>query len=185
MTAKKTSKTDIPNWSNLKSRLAQFDRAGLVALVHDLYAASRDNQVFLHTRFGLCEDPISPYKRIISRCLWPSIHKNQHVSVSSAKKAISDYKKAVGAPVQLVELMVFYCEQAAGFSAEFAFQDDAYFDALARMFDQALRASMNLEMTTRDAFHQRLKAVRETSGRFGYGVEDDMCRLLNEYGLPS
>ena len=44
--------------------------------------------------------------------------KNQDTSVTKAKKAISDYKKAIGQSEGLAELMVFYCERAAGFSNE-------------------------------------------------------------------
>lgn len=35
-----------------------------------------------------------------------------------AKKAISDYKKAIGPPEALAEWMVYFCEQVAGFSSD-------------------------------------------------------------------
>ena len=47
------TKKGTPSWSDVKSKLADLDRAGLIGLVQDLYAASKDNQVFLHARFGL------------------------------------------------------------------------------------------------------------------------------------
>ncbi len=46
-------KKTAPGWSDVKNRLAGLDRAGLLGLVQDLYAASKDNQAFLHTRFDL------------------------------------------------------------------------------------------------------------------------------------
>ena len=51
MTAKR--KRTVPVWSDVKARLIAFDHAGLLGLIHDLYAASKDNQTFLHARFGL------------------------------------------------------------------------------------------------------------------------------------
>ena len=42
-----------PTWSDVKAKLADFDRASLQGLVKDLYGASKDNQAFLHARFGL------------------------------------------------------------------------------------------------------------------------------------
>ncbi|MBL8529943.1 MAG: hypothetical protein JNL68_19895 [Burkholderiales bacterium] len=39
-----------------QGQLAEFDRAGLIGLVQDLYAAGKDNQAFLHARFGLGGD---------------------------------------------------------------------------------------------------------------------------------
>ena len=65
--------------------------------------------------------------------------RNQDTSVSQAKRAISDYKKAVGDPAGLAELMVFYCEQAAGFCSDIYTEDQGYFNALLRMFEQALK----------------------------------------------
>lgn len=41
-------------------------------------------------------------------------YRNQDTPVSKAKQYISHYKKAVGDPAGLIELVVFYCEQAAG-----------------------------------------------------------------------
>ena len=104
-----------PTWSDVKAKLADFDRASLQGLVKDLYVASKDNQSFLHARFGLGADVLNPYKARIHRWLWPDLRKNEEVSASKAKKAIADYKKAIGHPEGLAELMVFYCERAADF----------------------------------------------------------------------
>src|ERR1035437_10444888 len=97
-------------WTDVKAKLASFDRIGLLGLVQDLYPAHKDTQAFLHARFGLGEDVLEPYKETIDRWLWPDPFRNQDTSVSKAKQAISQYKKAVGDPAGLTELLVFYCE---------------------------------------------------------------------------
>ena len=48
--ARNKSKSE-PTWSDVKAKLVPFDRTGLLGLVHDLYAASKENQMFLHARF--------------------------------------------------------------------------------------------------------------------------------------
>ena len=121
--AKRKSKSQ-PTWTDVKAKLADFDRAGLLGLIQSLYSAHKDNQTFLHARFGLGEDMLEPYKKIIDRWLWPDVLRRQDTSVSQAKRAISDYKKAVGDPEGLAELMVFYCEQAAGFCSDVANDDE-------------------------------------------------------------
>jgi hypothetical protein len=90
---------------------------------------TRINRTFLHTRFGLGKDVLEPYKRIIDRWLWPDAFRKQDTSVAKAKQAISNYKKAVGDPAGLAELMVFYSEQAAGFASDVGYQDESCFDA--------------------------------------------------------
>jgi hypothetical protein len=170
-----------PTWSDVKAKLADFDRASLQGLVKDLYGASKDNQTFLHARFGLGTDVLQPYKTKIDRWLSPDVLKNQDVSVSKAKKALTDYKKAIGRPEGLAELMVFYCERASDFSNSFGFADEAYFNALVMMFEQALKSLATLPTDHRGALLDRLGDVRSISHNFGYGVGDEMDVLLVEY----
>ena len=59
---KRPSKSQ-PSWTDVKAKLANIDRTGLLHLIQDLYAAHKDNQTFLHTRFGLCADVLQPYKQ--------------------------------------------------------------------------------------------------------------------------
>jgi len=178
MTSK--SKKASLSWSDVKARISEADRAGLLALVHDLYAASKDNQVFLHARFGLGDDVLDPYKASIDRWLWPDVFRNQDASVTKAKKAIADYKKAGARPDGLAELMVFYCERASGFCNDIGLQDEGYFNALVRMFEQALKAISDLPSSQRPPLWSRLEAVRRISQNVGYGVGEDMDRLLAE-----
>jgi hypothetical protein len=108
-------KSTSPTWADVRAFLLAFDRAGLQGLIQDLYAASKDNQAFLHARFGLGPDQLKPYKATISRWINPDLMKNQPVSISKAKKAIADYEKAIGRPEGLAELSVFFCEEAFSF----------------------------------------------------------------------
>ncbi len=170
------------SWTDVKTTLAAFDRAGLQGLVQELYAASKDNQAFLHARLNLGEDVLKPYKETIDRWLWPDVFKNQDTSMAKAKKAITDYKKASGTADGLAELMVFYCERASGFSSDVGLDDEAYLSALVRMFEQALKAVATLPETQRPALWTRLQIVRDRSHDIGYGVGEDMDALLTEHG---
>jgi hypothetical protein len=157
----------------------------LVKLVQELYAANKDNQTFLHARFGLGGDVLKPYKATIDRWLWPDVFKNQDVSIAKAKKAISDYKKAIGQPDGLAELMVFFCERGAGFSRDVGLQDENFFEALLRMFEQALLVTATLPEPLRSQIADRLHTVRDTSSDVGYGVSDEMEDLLLRHGFDA
>lgn len=167
-----------PTWTEVKAKLASFDRLGLLGLIQDLYAAHKDNQTFLHARFGLGEDILKPYKETLDRWLWPDVLRNQDASVVKAKQAISSFKKAVGDPTGFAELMVFYCECAAGFCNDVGYQDEAYFNALVRMFERALTAIAQLSPSDRNLLITRLDRVCVISHNFGYGVGDDMDSML-------
>jgi hypothetical protein len=170
-----------PRWTDVKAKLTSFDRPALLGLIQDLYSSHKDNQTFLHARFGLGEDMLRPYKETIDRWLWPDAFSRQVPSVLKAKQAISNYKKAVGDPAGLAELTVFYCEQASGFASDLGYQDESYFNALVRMFEQALATANTLPTDTRDALIGRLDRVRSISHNCGYGVGDDMDSILTKY----
>jgi hypothetical protein len=178
MSAKKPN----PTWIDVKTKLSNFDQVGLINLVQDLYAASMDTRTFLHVRLRLGGDALAPYKASIDRWLWPDVLQQQDTSVAKAKKAIADYKMASGTADGLAELMVFYCEQASGFSNDVSLDDESYFEALIRMFGQALKVIDTLPQTQRPALLARLDAVRQISHDIGYGVGEDMDSLLDEHG---
>jgi len=90
-------------------------------------------------------------------------------------------KKAVGDPEGLAELMVFYCERSAGFSSDIASDDEAYFNALVRMFEQALKIANALSVERRDNLLTRLDSVRLIGHKIGYGVGDDMDFLMSKF----
>ena len=93
---------------------------------------------------NLSGDPLKPYKAAISRWICPDVFTYQPVSVAKAKKAISDYKKAIGYPEGMAELSVFYCEEVILFLGSCGMEDEGYFLALVLMFEQALKWVMAL-----------------------------------------
>ena len=58
----------------------------MLGLIHDLYAAHKENQTFLHARFGLGQDILAPYKEVLERWLWPDVLRNQDASILKAKR---------------------------------------------------------------------------------------------------
>jgi len=109
--------------------------------------------------------------------------RNQDISIAKAKKAISDYMKAVGRPDGVAELTVFYCESCMNFLGCCGMDDEGYFNALVRMFEQALKAIVALEPSRQGAFVERLERVRREGHNWGWGVGDDMDNLMAEYGF--
>ena len=87
----------------------------------------------------------------------------------------------LGDPVGLAELMVFYCERATGFCADVYNADPAYFDALVRMFAQALKTMAALPTNVQTTLLSRLDRVRTVGRQLGYGIGEDMDVLLAEF----
>jgi hypothetical protein len=170
-------KNASPAWSDVRAALLNFDRAGLRGLVQDLYAASKDNQAFLHARLGLGHDQLKPFKASISSWICPDIMRNQPISISKAKKAIADYKKAIGRPAGLAELSIFYCEEAFRFLESCSMDDESYFAALIRMYDRSLKFVLDLPPAERATYLERLDKLRSRGREVGWGVEDELNNL--------
>lgn len=177
------AKKKKPTWNDLKRTIGGLNRDALLGLVHDLYAASKENKAFLHTRFGLGDDVFEPYKATISRWVCPDVMRNQDYSVSKAKKAISDYKKAVGDAEGLSELSVYYCESCRDFLGFCSVDDEVYFNALVRMFEQALQWIRQLDPVQQEHYLERLDSVHYQADDWGWGVSDDVDKLMVEYGF--
>jgi hypothetical protein len=176
-------KSTLPSWKAVKAALQSFGRAGLLGLVQDLYALDRDNQGFLHARLGLGSDQLAPFKAIISRWICPDLMRNQLVSISKAKKAIADYKKAIGQPDGLAELSVFYCEEAFSFVESYAFEDERYFVGLIHMYDRAVQRVLDLPVAERRVYAERLGRLRSRASSVGWGVEDEFNNIWYEADL--
>jgi hypothetical protein len=176
-------KSASPTWIDVKAALQTFDRAGLLGLLQDLYAGSKDNQAFLHARLSLGHDQLKPYKTMISSWLCPDLMRNQPVSVSKAKKAIAAYKKAIGHPEGLAELSIFYCEEAFSFLESCGMEDEGYFLALIRMYDQALKYVSNLPVASRAGYIERIDKLRSRGRHVGWGVQDELNSLWYAFGL--
>jgi hypothetical protein len=171
------SKKSSPSWNDVKTALVDFDRAGLRGLVQDLYTASKDNRAFLHARLGLGDDQLRPFKASISRWISPDLMKGKPVAVSKAKKAIADYKKAIGSSDGMAELSIFYCEEAVGFLESCSMDDEKYIAALIRMYGRSLEIVSSLPPTERRTYLERLGRLRSRGRNLGWGVEEEFNSL--------
>jgi hypothetical protein len=176
-------KSTLPSWKAVKEALQSFDRAGLLGLVQDLYAVDGDNKAFLHARLGLGADRLASYKAVISRWICPNLMRSQSVSISKAKKAIADYKKAIGEPTGLAELSIFYCEEAFSLLESYAFEDERYFVALIRMYDQAVKRVLDLPVAERHGYAKRLGNLRPRARPIGWGIDHELNSIWCEAGL--
>jgi hypothetical protein len=171
------AKSQEKTWSAIKAELGQFDRPGLLGLVKDLYALRPENRAFIAARLGVGGDPLAPYRKAISRWIYPDLMKGQDISVSNAKKAIADYRKAVGKPEGVAELCVFYCEEATRLVGDCGIEDETYYAALVRMFDDGLTRAIDLPDADRNRLLERLDTVRGSLRDVGWGVSDAVNEL--------
>jgi hypothetical protein len=103
--------------------------------------------------------------------------KNQPISVSKAKKAIADYKKAIGRPDGMAELSIFYCEEAFSLLESCNMEDEGYSVALIRMYERSLEFVLSLPPAERATYLVRLDKIRSRGRHVGWGVQDELNSL--------
>jgi hypothetical protein len=170
------SKNTSPTWNDVKTALLDFDRVGLRGLVQDLYSASKDNQAFLPA-WAWASISSSPSKQVFPDGYPRTLMKGQSVSVSKAKKAITDYKKAIGRPDGMAELSIFYCEEAIGLLETCGLEDEIYFTALIRMYGRSLEIVSDLPTSERSTYLDRLDKLRSRGRNIGWAAEEEFNRL--------
>jgi hypothetical protein len=173
MSAKK--KIRSPTWSQVKAGLVNLDQKQMIMLVADLYRLSNENKTFLDTRFEVSDDPLGPYKQTIEKCMYPDVYGNSPIQVSKAKKAISSYSKALEDPIGEAELMIFFVECGNSFTVDFGDIDEAFYDALNRMYRRAIDKVLTLPEERQDEFKGRLEAIMTSSSKIGWGYHDMLC----------
>jgi hypothetical protein len=164
-----------PAWSDVKESIAALDKKELIQLIASLYRLSGGNRDFLHARFSIGDDPIGPYKKVIEECMFPDVMKNKPILISTAKKAISEYSKAVGDAKGEAELTTYFVECGNQFTVEFGDMDEGFYDALLRMYARAIRKVLSLTNEQQHEFRERLRTIMATSDGIGWGYHDGLC----------
>ena len=152
-----------PSWINVKKAIEARDHAELVKLVGDLYRNSKANRDFLHARFSIGEDPLKPYKEIIKESVYPDMYSNKPVRISRAESAIGDYRKAVGDPMGVVELMLYLAECGIDVACRFGDMPDRFCSSVVESYRLAARHVERLPAEeTRRPFIARLDRIRRS-----------------------
>ena len=165
-------KSSNPTWSDVKSAAVDLDQKQLLTLIADLYRLSKENRDFLHARFGVGDDPLAPYKKTIEECMYPDVYSNKPTQISKAKRAISSYSKAVGAPLGEAELMVLFVECGNDFTVEFGDIGEGFYDALNGMYQRAIEKVLSLPEEHQPEFQDRLRGIMTSSSSIGWGYHD-------------
>ncbi|MCK5133125.1 MAG: hypothetical protein KAR40_13345 [Candidatus Sabulitectum sp.] len=155
-----------------------MDRKQLVKLVADMYRFSKDNQIFLHSRFGIGKDLLEPYKKTIDECMYLDLCSKETIQISKAEKTISNYTKAAGDILGEVELMVYFVECGNNFTIGFGDIDEEFYNSLNEMYRRAINKVLSLPENQQKEFQDRLKEIMISSSDIGWCYHDT---LSNDY----
>lgn len=178
----KLPKAKNNTWAEIRKNLSKCSSSDLLGLVSDLYALSKANKDFLDARFLKDRQALERYKAQIKRYLAPSEpwKESQPIRLREAKKVISDYKKALNDPIDMIELMVYYVECGTDFLCEFGDMYEQYYISLESVFEKVLHLMKQQDESEISAFIFRLCTVVTKANDMGWGYYDTISDLLDE-----
>ena len=169
------------SWKDIRSVLTKASHRDLLSLVGELYALRTENKNFLNARFVRDDNTLAPYKEIIAQYVSPAEPWKHPVKLSLARKAISDYRKAIGDPEGLAELMLFYAECGVNFTREFGDIDEPFYSSVEGVFSDGLKTLNRCEPNIIAKLLPRfVNAVQATDG-MGWGFHDAFVDALESY----
>jgi len=169
------------SWRDVRAVLSKVSHRDLLGLVGDLYALRKENQDFLNARFLNDSSTLAPYKETIKRYISPAEPWKTPVKLSLARKAISDYRKAIGDPHGLAELMLFYVECGVNFTLEFGDIDEPFYDSVARMFSDAMAMLNRCDQDVVDELLPRFASAVYSTAEMGWGFYDSLRDTFEMY----
>ena len=181
MVTKAKSKDKKVLWSELKRELTQYNQAQLLEMVSALYSLSTENKRFIEAKVVNDDNVIEKYREIISRSISTEAPwlKSHQLSLKTAKKAISDYKKATGNIEDTMDLMIYYVERGTKFTQAFGDIDESFYNSMESMFESILKLMSSNSYP--DKFLTRLEDIVKESRDMGWGYYDNLKYMLEKW----
>ncbi|HUU41746.1 MAG TPA: DUF6155 family protein [Desulfatiglandales bacterium] len=170
--------------TNLKRYLKHRSEEELINEISELFAKFENVKDYYSAKLspGNRDQILQKYKAIIEREFFPARGFGK-ARLSTARKAISDYKKVATSKEDLADIMLFYVEMGAEFTTTYGDINEAFYCSMESMYEQAIRYIC--EQGLQEQFIDRCaKIVEDTSG-VGWGFYDTLDELYNEYTLGS
>jgi hypothetical protein len=175
------AKRAAPTWRQTRSVLADLSHKDLLRLVGDIYALRQENRDFLHARFIKDGDGLVPYKETIEQNISPAEPWKHPIRLAPARKAISDYRKAVGDPEGLAELMLHYAECGVETTLEFGDIDEAFYLSVERVFADGLKMLKRCGPDTVAKLLPHFTVLVMSTADMGWGFHDGLLDSLDAY----
>ncbi len=165
-------------WENIKDGVSKQPSKDLIKLIKELYDLNEQNSCFLDTRFSTTASPLTAYKRIIRQGIYPDALNQESFDVKSARRAISDFKKASDDPIYILELMVYYVEQGSQCTLDYGDIDERFYASIESMFEEVLKYLKKSTPEVVARFLPRLRTVVKEADGIGWGYYDYLADAI-------
>ena len=169
--------------TELKKHLLHLNQREMVDLVCRIHKTCPDAAGMLTTEFGSGnyeEELFEECKKKIRQQFFPERGMGR-LSLVTAKKAITEYKKVNKSPEKLLELQVYYTECCTEFLDAYGDGPESLYNSTSSMFETVVK-SLNKANNTElfQQYYPRLEKILGNLNGVGYGLEDDIRYMLTD-----
>jgi len=166
--------------AELEKTLEGFEKKELIRLIIELAKLKKYNMEWLEIEFqrpdGLLE-LLEYYKKKISRALDSN-------DLTSGKKAISDFKKASPSRESLIDIMIYYVEQATEITLDCGDMYEDFYTKLESVYIETIKLLNEWgDAKLIDKFRPRLEILVNKTEYVGWGYHDVLWDWYDELGI--
>ncbi|MBI4405594.1 MAG: hypothetical protein HY537_15640 [Deltaproteobacteria bacterium] len=169
------------DWKSLKHCIESQDNRSLVALIKELFELSTDNSDFIRARYADVEDALKRYKSIVSDAIYPDFMNDRRARIdfATARRALSDFKRACDDPEKVLDLMIHYVEIGTRQANDICVDYESYYTSLESMFSSIIRMLAGKEKKYGTQYLPRLRQIARKASD-GYGYQDTLREMLED-----
>lgn len=103
------------------------------------------------------------------------------LKLAAARRAISQYKKAIGDNGGILELSMYYVEQGAKFTDLYGDIEESFYSSLGFVFYSAMKLLVLMPWDTQQSYFSRIRHMMKIASKTGWGFEDQLCDYFTEF----
>lgn len=166
--------------TELKKTLERFDKKELIHLIIEFAKLKKDNMEWLEIELQKPDELpelLKYYKMKISKAL-------ESNDLTTAKKAIIDFKKAVSDRENLIDLMIYYVEQGTEITLDCGDMYEDFYTGLENVYIDAIKLLNEWsDIKLIEKFRPRLETLVNKTEDVGWGYYDVLCDWYDELGI--
>ncbi|WP_404406874.1 DUF6155 family protein [Jeotgalibacillus malaysiensis] len=164
--------------TEVKKSLKEYDQKELISLIGELYKLNPEVKNYLSAKFKgeeAVEVLFEEAQKKVKNVFFPDRGFGK-LSLATAKKVISDFKKQTGDEEKTTELMFYYVKLGTEFTAMYGDIDGAFYSSMANTFAQVVEV-IDTSYERVASYEDRLQSILEEAAQVGWGYPDALSEI--------
>lgn len=170
--------------TQVKKELAKLSNEELVDIICKLYKSSKEAADQVNIIFGndsFVDEALEEAKKKV-RDQFFTKRGYGRLNLTTAKSAITAFKKICSDPAKVIDLQLYYVECGIEFTNDLGDINGSFYNSMAGMYETAVKSLIkteDLELIKR--FRPRLQQAVDDTGGIGWGFHEDLCDTFYDF----